>query len=292
MPEGIIYKALSGFYYVKSAELSEKTYRCTARGRFRVDKSTPLVGDRVEFTKTEQDRGVLVDILPRKNSFIRPPIANIDKLVIFASAALPITDPFMIDKMTVIALCADCSPVICINKQDINEADGLYDIYMSTGFPVIRTSAVTGDGISDLIAEVSGSLCAFCGNSGVGKSSILNAIEPDFHIQTGEISRKLSRGRHTTRHIELYGLSCGALVADTPGFSAFDTGFVAAADELQFLFPEFAPFLGECRFDDCAHIREPDCAVLNAVEGGAVHSSRHTSYVRLHEQASQHRSWE
>lgn len=297
MIEGIIHKALSGFYYVKpigsdTPESADGVYLCKARGRFRHIKNTPLVGDRVRFSVTETGNGILTDILPRKNAFIRPPLANIDKLVIVASQAIPVSDPFLIDKMTVIALNCNCDPVICINKLDIDEADDLYGIYSNTGFPVFRTSAVTGDGIDALVAGISGSVCAFCGNSGVGKSSILNAIDSNFGITTGDVSHKLGRGRHTTRHVELYEPHGGTLIADTPGFSAFNPGFIAAPGDLQYLFPEFEPHLGGCRFDDCAHISEPGCSVLEAVASGAIHPSRHASYKRLHKQAGEYKSWE
>jgi len=289
MADGIIYKALSGFYYVKSVG---ETVRCTARGRFRLDKNIPLVGDNVRFEHVENGNGFLTEILPRKNSFLRPPLANIDKMVIVASATLPKADPFLVDKMTVIAIGAQCEPVICINKLDLDSADDLYEIYKGIGITVLRTSAVTGEGISNLIDVIQGSSCAFCGNSGVGKSSILNAIDPSFHIITGRVSRKLGRGCHTTRHIELFDLSSGAIVADTPGFSAFDTGYVAEKRDIQLLFPEFLNLVGTCRFDDCGHIDEPDCAILDALHRGRLQKTRHDSYKRLYEQAGRYKKWE
>jgi len=289
MKTGVILKAVSGFYYVETAEgLTE----CRARGRFRLDKDTPLVGDRVEFSPTEPGRGYLISILPRKNSFIRPPVANIEKMVIVASAAIPVTDPFLIDRMTAIAYKNGCESIICINKCDLDPAKRLYDIYSAAGFLTVRTSAETGEGLPELRELISDSISAFTGNSGVGKSSILNELDPGFQISVGDISRKLGRGRHTTRHVELYKLSCGAIIADTPGFSAFDTDRLAAKEDLAELFPDFAPFLGACRFHDCAHIKEPDCAVLEAMEAGALQKTRHSSYVRLYEQALAYREWE
>jgi ribosome biogenesis GTPase len=289
MPDGIIYKALSGFYYVISAE---GTTECRARGRFRLDKSNPLVGDNVTFTKSEPGKGVITAIFPRKNSFIRPPLANVDKMVIVASSACPVTDTFLIDRMTAIAEDGDCEPVICINKTDIDAAERLYRIYKDVGYATVRTSALTGEGIGDLVEMIRGSTCAFAGNSGVGKSSILNAIEPDFRITVGDISKKLGRGRHTTRHVELYKLKCGALVADTPGFSAFDSGNLTDKEHIQFLFPEFEPFIGSCRFPDCAHIKEPDCSIQNALSTGKLQKTRYDSYVRLYEQALEYKQWE
>ena len=289
MRHGIIYKAMSGFYYVKSAE---GTTECRARGRFRLDKSNPLVGDNVTFTTSEQGKGVLAAILPRKNSFIRPPLANVDKMVIVASSACPVTDTFLIDRMTAIAEDANCEPVICINKTDIDAAERLYKIYKDVGYATVRTSALTGEGIDALVEIIQGSICAFAGNSGVGKSSILNAIEPDFRITVGDISKKLGRGKHTTRHVELYTLKCGALVADTPGFSAFDAGSLTDKEQIQFLFPEFEPYIGSCRFPDCAHIKEPDCSIISALSAGKLQKTRYESYVRLYEQALEHKQWE
>jgi len=289
MIEGTVYKALSGFYYVRSAE---GTAECRARGRFRLEKNTPLVGDHVIYTNTEPGKGILTSILPRKNSFVRPPLANIDKMVIIASAAIPVTDTYLIDRMIAIATNSDCEPVICINKIDLNLAEQLYRIYTESGLTAIRTSAKTGEGLEKLIEAIKESTNAFTGNSGVGKSSILNAIDPDFKISVGDISKKLGRGRHTTRHVELYKLSCGALIADTPGFSAFDTGHIAPKEELQYLFHEFEPYLGNCRFPDCAHISEPECPVVDAVDAGELQQSRYNSYVRLYEQALEYKEWE
>jgi len=287
--EGIIFKALSGFYYVESEGTQTQ---CRARGKFRLEGITPLVGDRVEFTGTEPGRGVLNKILPRKNAFIRPPIANIEKMVIIASAAIPVTDPYLIDRMTAIAHKNGCESVICINKLDLDPAVKLYDIYSAAGFKTIRTSAKTCDGIAELSNTIRGFFCAFTGNSGVGKSSILNTLDPEFQISVGDVSKKLGRGRHTTRHVELFKLSCGAIIADTPGFSAFDTDRLAAPTDLQHLFPDFEPFIGGCRFMDCAHIKEPGCNVLDALGEGKLQKTRWDSYARLYEQALEYKEWE
>ena len=289
MTEGTIYKALSGFYYVSSAE---GTAECRARGRFRIENNIPLVGDRVRYTVTEPGKGILTEVLPRFNSFIRPPLANIDKMVIVASETIPVTDTYLIDRLTAIATKSNCEPVICINKLDLYQTDRLYGIYKDAGLTVLRTSAVTHEGVDELTEAIKSVTSAFTGNSGVGKSSILNAIDPDFRIKVGDISRKLGRGRHTTRHVELYKLSCGALVADTPGFSAFDTGHITSKDDLQNLYREFKPFIGKCRFLDCAHIKEPGCAVLEALRSGELRESRHDSYKRLYGQALEYKEWE
>jgi len=280
MAEGIIFKAMSGFYYVESGS---DVVECRARGRFRIENITPLVGDRIEYTASEHGKGILTSVFPRKNAFIRPPIANLEKMVIVASEAIPVTDPFLIDKMTAIAYKNDCEAVICINKFDLDPADRLYDIYSAAGFKTVKTSAVTGEGMNELRDAIKGSVCALTGNSGVGKSSILNILEPGFKITVGDVSKKLSRGRHTTRHVELFKLSFGAIIADTPGFSAFDTDDLGQKEEIQELFPDLAEFRGDCRFLDCAHIKEPGCAVLNAVQTGKLQQSRWKSYVRLYE---------
>ena len=291
MTEGIIFKAMSGFYYVES---EEGTAECRARGRFRLEKTTPLVGDRVEYTPTEPGKGVLTSVLPRKNAFIRPPIANIDVMVIIASGAIPATDPYLIDRMTAISHKNNCEPVICINKCDLDPADLLYEIYSKSGFKTIRTSAMTGEGRDELLEAIRGKVCAFTGNSGVGKSSILNMLDPSFGISVGEISKKLGRGRHTTRHVELYKLPCGTMIADTPGFSSFDTERMrlATKEELHHMFPDFEPYIGGCRFLDCAHMKEPGCAILEALDEGKLQKSRHDSYARLYEQACEYKEWE
>lgn len=289
--EGIIYKAMSGFYYV---EAEGETVECRARGRFRLEKITPLVGDRVIFNDSTPGKGYLTDILPRRNAFVRPAVANIDVMVVIASAVIPVTDPFLIDRVTSIAAVNNCESVICINKCDLDTGDKLYEIYSNAGFKVIRTSAKTGEGIEELTACISGKICAFTGNTGVGKSSILNAMHPDLIIKTGEVSEKLGRGRHTTRHVELFKLDNGAVIADTPGFSSFDIDQMELVkkEELQYSFSDFLPFIDSCRFTNCSHIKERGCAVLEAVESGEIEKTRHASYVRLYEQAKNIKEWE
>jgi len=274
---------------VKSAH---ETAECKARGRFRLEKNSPLVGDIVNYTTTEPGKGIITEIKPRKNSFVRPPIANIEKLVIIVSAAIPTTDTFLIDKMIAIATASDCEPVICINKVDLNPADELYNIYTKSGFDVVKTSAAYATGIIELTEQIKGITCAFTGNSGIGKSSILNAIDPNFAITVGDISKKLGRGRHTTRHVELYELSCGALVADTPGFSAFDTGHIADKEKMHFLFRDFRDYIGECKFLDCAHLDEPNCAITKALYDGKIQKSRYESYCRMYKTALEFKKWE
>ena len=291
MSEGLIRKALSGFYYVDDGR---QTTPCRARGKHRHAKLTPLVGDRVRFTPLEDGSGVLDEILPRKNEFYRPAVANIDLLVVVASQAIPVTDPFLIDRVAAVARSRGCETLVCINKCDLEPGEELARIYERSGFPTVRVSAATREGIDALRRLLAGKVCAFTGNSGVGKSSLLNALEARFDLPTGEVSEKLGRGRHTTRHVELFRLSCGALAADTPGFSSFDTDKMELArkEELQYAFREFVPYLGKCQFQDCAHVKEKGCAVLAAVEAGEIARSRHQSYVRLYEQAKAIPDWE
>ena len=291
MSEGIIRKALSGFYYVDDGT---ELVTCRARGKHRHAGLTPLVGDRVRFTPLEGGQGALDEILPRKNEFYRPAVANIDLLVVVASQAVPATDPFLIDRVVAIAESRGCDSLICVNKCDLEPGEDLLQTYRRAGFRTIRISAWTGEGIGELRQAISGKVCAFTGNSGVGKSSILNALEPAMALETGEVSDKLGRGRHTTRHVELYRLSCGALAADTPGFSSFDVDRMELArkETIQYAFREFAPYLGKCRFQDCAHGKEKGCAVAEAVRAGAIPASRYQSYLRLYEQAKAIPDWE
>lgn len=288
--EGVVLKALSGFYYV---DCGGYLYTCRARGRFRHEKATPLVGDRVKITRLEEETGVLDEILPRKNEFQRPSVANIDQLVIVASGANPVTDPFLIDRMTATAEHKGCDCIICINKWDLVQQRELFAIYAEAGFKTISVSAATGMGLDTLSSAIAGKVSAFTGNSGVGKSSILNALEPDFRIRVGEVSEKLGRGRHTTRHVELYRLKNGAIVADTPGFSSFDAELAEqrAKEELPRDFREFRPFLDQCRYTGCTHTKERDCAILGAVAEGKISKSRHESYLRLFEQAKEWKPW-
>lgn len=291
MVEGTIMKALSGFYYVDDGQT---VTACRGRGKLRHEKITPLVGDRVRFTPLHDGSGALDEILARKNQFYRPAVANIDQLVVIASQATPVTDPFLIDRVVAIAEGRRCQCIICINKCDLAPGETLARIYQSAGFPTLQISAETGEGLPALRELISGKVSAFTGNSGVGKSSILNALEPNVSLATGDVSQKLGRGRHTTRHVELFRLSGGALVADTPGFSSFDVDRMELMrkENLQFCFREFAPYLDQCRFQDCAHLKEKGCAVLDAVKQEKISPTRHQSYARLYEQAKAIPDWE
>lgn len=288
--QGVIMKALSGFYYVSDAS---ETYTCRGRGKLRLDGSSPLVGDRVEFERNADGSGTVLKILPRRNSFVRPAVANIDLMVIVAAAVNPVSDPFLLDRMIALAEKHHCEVLLCINKADLHRGDRLFELYSRSGFRVIRTSAVTGEGIEALSEALHGVTAAFSGNSGVGKSSLLNALEPGLSLLTAEVSEKLGRGKHTTRHVQLFPLSGGGYLADTPGFGSFDVEQMEPLrkEELQYCFREFEPYLGHCRFTDCAHLKEPDCAVLEALRRGDIQPTRHESYVRLFEQAAKTPDW-
>lgn len=283
-------KALSGFYYV---DLDGETVTCRGRGKLRHQKVTPLVGDRVEVTLNEDGTGAVEAVLPRRNQLARPAVANLDQLVILCANVNPVSDPYVIDRVSAVAAGKGCEVVIAINKCDLDPGDALAELYTAAGFPVLRLSAVTGEGIATLRELLQGKVSAFTGNSGVGKSSVLNALEPQFAIETGEVSDKLGRGRHTTRHVELFRVG-DALVADTPGFSSFEADRFGLLDRetLEAGFREFRPYLGQCRFVGCSHTKEKGCAVLEAVEAGAIPKSRHESYVRLYREVKERRPWE
>lgn len=289
--EGIIVKALSGFYYVQTPE---GLVECRARGRFRLDGSSPLVGDRVVCSLDAAGKGRIDSVHERKNWFVRPAAANLDALVFVAANVNPVTDPFLIDRVSVIAEEAGCELLLCINKTDLDMGENLYRIFRGAGFETVQTSAETGEGIEELRAKLRGKVSAFTGNSGVGKSSLLNRLVPSLNIPTGEVSEKLGRGKHTTRHVEIYSLGEDTYIADTPGFASLDLTMTNTIrkEELQYDFRDFAPYLGRCRFHDCAHLKEPNCAVTAAVRAGAIAESRYRSYVRLYDLSAQMKFWE
>ena len=286
---GRIIKSLSGFYDVQT---EGKVITCRARGNMRRLGMSPQVGDIVDIS-VEKGKGLVEKIHPRKNCFVRPAVANLDLLVVFAANVNPVTEPFLIDRVAAIAGDQEVPVCICVNKCDMDPAEDLAAIYRKAGYTVIQTSAETGLGVEELRQELRGKFCAFTGNSGVGKSSILNKLDPDLNLPVGEVSEKLGRGRHTTRHVQLYAIG-DALIADTPGFSSFDTDQmeVILKENLQYAFPEFGKYIGTCQFRDCSHRKEPGCAVTQALAAGDIGKSRYDSYLKLYEKAMQINAWE
>ena len=287
---GRILRSLSGFYDVQT---NEGLVTCRARGILRKEGNSPLTGDLVDIS-VEKGKGMVESIHPRRNSFVRPAVANVDALVVFAANVNPVTEPFLIDRVAAIAGDQGVELILCVNKCDLDPAIDLVRIYENAGFTVICTSAETGEGVQQLHSLLKGKLTAFTGNSGVGKSSILNRLCPQLQLPVGEVSEKLGRGRHTTRHVELYCLEEDTYVADTPGFSSFDTDQmdIILKENLQYAFPDFGPFIGQCRFDDCSHRKEPGCAVRAALEEGRIEKTRYDSYLRLYDSYSQINLWE
>ena len=287
---GRIIRSLSGFYDVQTAEA---VVTCRGRGSLRRSGESPLTGDLVEIS-VERGKGMVEKILPRKNRFVRPAVANVDALVVFAANVNPVTEPFLIDRVAAIAGDQEVEVYLCVNKCDLDPAVDLVRIYRNAGFRVIQASAETGEGVEELRNLLRGKLTAFTGNTGVGKSSMLNALSPGLSLATGEVSEKLGRGRHTTRHVELYRLEEDTYVADTPGFSSFDTEQmdIILKENLQYAFPDFGEYMGACQFHDCSHRAEPGCAVRAALEAGKLEPTRYDSYLKLYEKASQIKLWE
>ena len=283
---GLILQGVGGCYTVETAD---GLYECRARGIFRREGIRPLAGDRVGISRQSPGAGTLETVEPRRNVLVRPPVANLDCLVVVISPVDPSPNLPVIDRMLALALYHDIAPVVVVNKTDLADTRELEAIYRSTGFPVFSVSALSSD-LQELRHFLRGKVCAFTGNSGVGKSSLLNRLMPGLELETGEISKKLGRGRHTTRAVRLYPMEGGGYLADTPGFSFLDMDRVGwiAADELERVFPEFAPYLGQCRFAGCAHVSEKDCAVRRAAERGEIASSRYQSYVSLFREIAAH----
>ena len=278
MIEGTIVKGVGGFYYVETAE---GLYQCRARGIFRKEGMTPYVGDRVEIEPQDDKEAVITRIFPRRNQFIRPPVANVDCLIITAALKKPEINLYIIDKFLVMAEYQHTDIGICLNKIDLAEPDEINafrKIYEDI-YPVICVSGKTGEGLDELQKFLNGRKCAFAGPSGVGKSTLLNHLQATVMVETGEISEKSQRGKHTTRHVELFQLADGSMIFDTPGFTSFEV-LEAEEQELAFLYPEMAPFIGQCKYHNCRHISEPDCEVRSAVIRGTIHMSRYDSYCK------------
>ncbi|MEM1484955.1 ribosome small subunit-dependent GTPase A [Oscillospiraceae bacterium PP1C4] len=291
LQQGLIIKATGGFYYVVVGSI---TYECRACGLFRKKRISPLVGDRVSIEIIDENTGYVYEILPRKNALIRPPLANLDTFVIVTSVLDPAPNPLVIDKMMAIACHKDIRPMLVITKKDLGQSDELEEIYQKVGIDIFTVSNQSGDGIDEIRKALSRGISAFSGNSGVGKSSLLNRINERLSIATGETSQKLGRGRHTTRHVELYAISEDGYIADTPGFSAVELEryeFIPK-EELADCFPEFAEYFGHCQFTGCSHTVEKGCSILKAVSEGKIHSSRHASYCTLYGDAKKIKEWE
>ncbi len=290
MIKGLIIKSLGGFYYVKCGE---RIISCRAKGGFRNSGETPFVGDTVDLriVSEELSEGYVEKIYPRKNKIIRPPVSNIDRLLIVSSLSSPEPDTVFIDKMTAMCEHSGITPVLCFNKADLTDDYSIAEEYRKTGYKVIVTSVFENKGTEELKELVSEGITAVAGFSGVGKSSILNSVTNKELSETGSVSRKLSRGKHTTRHAELFPLSEKAYIADTPGFSSVNIEHLRK-EELAELFIEFRPFISDCRFNDCLHLKERDCAVKKAVDEGKIPAFRYESYKLLYDSVKDINDWE
>ena len=289
--EGLIVKATGGFYYVDAGGVR---WECRARGLFRKQGVRPLVGDRAQVEPTGEGEGYLVGLLPRKNALTRPAVANLDRLVLVASVADPAPNLFVLDKLMAIACHQGIPPALAITKGDLGDPEPLAKIYCQVGIPVFTLSNACQEGLEELRQVLGQGLSAFTGNSGVGKSTLLNRLDGRLGLQTGQTSRKLGRGRHTTRHVELFAIGPAGYIADTPGFSAVELERyeVIRREELADCFPEFSRFVGDCRFTGCSHTGEKGCAVAAAVERGEIPLSRWESYRALYEEAKKWKDWE
>ncbi|MBQ8434550.1 MAG: ribosome small subunit-dependent GTPase A [Oscillospiraceae bacterium] len=286
MQNGIIVKSIGGLFFIES---SDTIYECKARGVFRKDGISPSVGDRVNF-----ENGVITEILPRKNFIIRPPLANLDQLIFVVSVTEPAPNLLILDKFIAVAQYQNIKPVIVLTKVDLQSCDEVLDIYKRTGIEIYVIDYNDINPAEKIRILLKDKISAFTGNSGAGKSTLLNEVCGDFNITTGEISKKLGRGRHTTRHSELYRLPWGGYIADTPGFSTFETNKynIIKKEELAACFTEFAELGCECKFRDCSHTKEKGCRVIEAVENGEIAKTRHESYCCMYEEAKQIKEWE
>ena len=288
---GYIIKAVGGLYTV---DTSDGVYECNARGIFRKEKISPLCGDKVEFSLEKEGMGVIEKILPRKSQLIRPPVANADNLVFVCSICEPKPNLLLLDKFIAIAVYKKINPIIVFTKVDKQDCNEIAEIYKKAGITFFTVNNTTGEGSDSVREALKGSFSVFTGNTGVGKSSLINNLFPGLNLETNEISKKLGRGKHTTRHVTLYKTPSGGYIADTPGFSSFDTNRydIIFKEDLAGCFPEFAPFVDRCRFPDCSHTKEKGCRVIQAVEEGIIPESRHESYVQMYEDAKKIKEWE
>lgn len=288
---GIIIKGIGGFYYVEAAG---EVYECKARGAFRKKKITPLAGDNVTITVREGRENTIDEINDRKNFLLRPPVANIDTLIIVSSIKEPVPSLLVIDKMTAIAVDKGIKPCVVFSKSDLGDTSEYEEVYKKAGIDVASVCCKTGEGIEAVKEMIGDGITVFTGNTGVGKSSLLNCIDERFSLATGEISDKLGRGRHTTREVTLYHIGNG-LVADTPGFSSLDieqTSDVILKENLPFCFPEFQDYLGKCKFTSCSHTVEKGCVILDALKSGLIDKNRHESYVSMYNDVKDLKDWQ
>ncbi|AIF51927.1 ribosome small subunit-dependent GTPase A [Pelosinus sp. UFO1] len=280
MQHGVILKTYNSFYYVKT---NDKVIMCTLRGRFKKERFSLLVGDEVEYDVTENDKGIIEKILPRRSMLKRPMIANIDQVIVTFAAVNPNINAVLVDRFLVLAEMSDLDIIICINKTDLadmQELEPLLALYRSIGYTVITLSAKLGIGIRELRDALSDKISVFAGPSGAGKSTILNTIEEGLTLVTGEVSEKIGRGKHTTRFAELLPLTTGGFVVDTPGFSFTEFDDVKKND-LMYYFPEIAAIVQECKFNTCLHMKEPQCAIKQAVLEGRINEQRYNSYIEI-----------
>ena len=288
--EGILIKSIDGFFYV---ETPQGVSECRARGLFRKKGTKPVAGDRVKVLLDETTGNVITEVLERKTLLVRPPVANIDKLIIVSALKDPAPNFLVIDRLTAIAFNRGIEPVVVFSKSDLDSADEYIGIYEKAGITSFAVSCKTGEGADRIKKELNGHISAFAGNTGVGKSSILNMIMPELNLATGEISAKLGRGRHTTRESQLYKIE-GGYVADTPGFSSleFEGDDIMLKENVAFGFKEFLPYLGKCKFSTCRHINDKGCAVLEAIEKGEISPLRHKSYTELYNNVKDIKEWQ
>lgn len=288
--EGILIKSIDGFFYV---ETGQGLFECRARGLFRKNGTKLVAGDRVKVLLDETTGNVITEVLKRKNLLVRPPVANMDKLIIVSALKEPAPNFLVIDRLTAIACNRDIEPVVVFSKSDLDSAEKYINIYKKAGITSFAVSCKTGEGAEEIKRELKGHISAFAGNTGVGKSSILNMIMPELNLATGEISAKLGRGRHTTRESQLFKVE-GGYVADTPGFSSleFEGDDIMLKENVAFGFKEFLPYLGKCRFSTCRHINDKGCKIVEAVQNGEISGSRHSSYIAMLNQAMEIKEWE
>ncbi len=287
--KGVITKGIGGFYYVRTPR---GLIECRARGIFRKNRFVPLVGDEaeVEISREDSSKGVVAKIYERRNHLIRPAVANVSQMVAVAALENPKPNTYILDKLIASAEFIGLKIVICFNKSDLSRDSSIAEIYENAGFDVLVVSAAENLGTDRLKKALRGEITVFAGNSGVGKSSLLNCVMAREMFETGEVSGRVERGRHTTRHSELVELPFGGFIIDTPGFSSFDINTVPL-ESLASMFREFGKYIGSCRFPDCGHTAEPDCGVIEAVEKGEIAKSRHESYKLLYDEIKSAKQW-